>query len=355
MMEQTKTVKEEIGAGIDGVEAQPQIVLRSSQFRQQREKDWRDLERLIAQVERRGIKSLTPQELERLPLLYRAAVSSLSVARSIVLDHNLLLYLENLTLRAFLVVYGPRTTLFKSLARFFTTEFPRAVRAMGPHFLIALLALAGGILAGYLLTVGNEDWFNTLIPADLAKGRGPSSTRETLLREEIFVQWKGIKHAIAVFANKLFQHNTMVALLSFSLGLVAGIPTILLLIYNGLVLGAFIAIHHNRGLTVEFVGWLSIHGTTEITAILLCGAAGLLIADKILFPGSYSRVQSLAVHGRVAAMAALGAVALLFVAAILEGVFRQAIQNTEWRYSIGWSMGLLWLVYFTRAGRRPES
>ena len=84
--------------------------------------------------------------------------------------------------------------------------------------------------------------------------------------------------------------------------------------------------------------------------MLLCGAGGLLIADKIVFPGRYSRLQSLGIHGRVAAQIVIGAVLLFFVAAILEGGFRQLIQSTLWRYAIGWSIGTLWLALF-RQGR----
>ena len=112
-------------------------------------------------------------------------------------------------------------------------------------------------------------------------------------------------------------------------------PTILLLAYQGLTLGAFIALHYNRGLTVDFLGWIAIHGVTEISAILLCGAAGLVLAEKILFPDRYSRVDSLAMHGRRAAEIAVGAVLMFFVAAILEGVFRQLIASTPWRFAIG--------------------
>jgi len=62
----------------------------------------------VTRVERQGIRRLSLDELQRLPILYRAALSSLSVARTIVLDRNLLLYLETLSTRAFLAVYGPR-------------------------------------------------------------------------------------------------------------------------------------------------------------------------------------------------------------------------------------------------------
>ena len=82
----------------------PAIVLKSTEFRKGREPGWRELEALVQRVERRGTRSLTLDQLQRLPVLYRAALSSLSVARTIALDRNLLLYLENLAVRAFLVV-----------------------------------------------------------------------------------------------------------------------------------------------------------------------------------------------------------------------------------------------------------
>ena len=77
----------------------------------------------------------------------------------------------------------------------------------------------------------------------------------------------------------------MVGLLCFGLGFALGVPTLILLLYNGLTIGAFLALHVERGLGIEFMGWLSIHGVTEILAVLLCGAAGLVVAEKIVFPG----------------------------------------------------------------------
>ena len=78
-------------------------------------------------------------------------------------------------------------------------------------------------------------------------------------------------------------------------------------------------------LTVDFLGWLSIHGVTELGALVLFAAGGLVIAEKMLFPGRYSRIENLAMHGRLAAQMAVGAVLMLFVAAILEGGFRQLV------------------------------
>src|SRR5215472_18039472 len=105
------------------------IVLKSNQFRKGREEGWRDLESLVLRFERRGARALSLDELQRLPMLYRAALSSLSVARTIALDRNLLIYLENLALRAYLAVYGPRVDPITGLRSFFVHDLPAAVRA----------------------------------------------------------------------------------------------------------------------------------------------------------------------------------------------------------------------------------
>jgi uncharacterized membrane protein SpoIIM required for sporulation len=327
------------------------LVLKSSEFRKGREQGWGELEDLIGRVEKKGVRSLSLEELQRLPILYRSALSSLSVARAIALDRNLLLYLENLGLRAFLVVYAPRVGSLEGLRIFFRSDLPAAVRAARWHILIAALALLVGVGAGFMLTLQDEAWFTALVPSGLGGDRGPSSTRADLYDKEIFAPWPGAVESFGIFANILFSHNTLVGILTFGLGLAVGIPTIMLCVYQGLGLGAFLALHYDRGLAVDFLGWVAIHGTTELGAIILFAAGGLVIADKILFPGSYSRVDSLALHGRAAGQIAAGAVLMLFVAGILEGGFRQLVQSTPLRFAIGLSVGALWAVYFWRSGR----
>jgi len=336
----------------DSKAGKPQLVLKSSEFRKGRENGWRELEALVGRVERRGVRSLSLDELQRLPILYRGALSSLSVARTIALDRNLLLYLESLALRAFLAVYGPRVSPLAGLRAFFGHELPAAVRSARWHILIAALALLVGTAAGFMLTVQDEAWFSSLAPSGLAGGRGPSSTRADLYNKEIFAPWPGAVESFGIFANVLFSHNTLVGIMTFGLGMAAGIPTMLLSVYQGLPLGAFIALHYNRELTVDFLGWLAIHGVTELGALILFAAGGLVIAEKILFPGRYSRIENLAMHGRLAAQMAVGAVLMLFVAAILEGGFRQLVQSTPLRFAIGFGVGALWLAYFCYGGRK---
>jgi hypothetical protein len=129
-------------ADMTGGSAKPALVLRSTEFRRGREQGWRDLEDIVAKAERGGLGALSTEELQRLPLLHRSTLSGLSVARAIALDRHLLLYLENLGLRAFLVVYGPRQSMLEGCRDFFARGFPAAVRAARVHILIAFLAIA---------------------------------------------------------------------------------------------------------------------------------------------------------------------------------------------------------------------
>ena len=104
--------------------------LKSFHFRREREATWRALDELVGRAEKRGVKTLSSTELVRLPSLYFATLSSLSVARSISLDRNVVEYLESLASRSFFLVYGSRTNLWEAIIDFFVWRLPAAVRRL---------------------------------------------------------------------------------------------------------------------------------------------------------------------------------------------------------------------------------
>src|SRR5215510_4813723 len=120
--------------------------LRSLRFRREREASWRHLEQLLAQVERRSANSLSDEDMVAFPALYRAALSSLSVARATSLDQALIDYLEALCARAYFFVYGARTTLLERIEGFFAHDWPSAVRVMWRETIVSALLLFAGAL-----------------------------------------------------------------------------------------------------------------------------------------------------------------------------------------------------------------
>jgi uncharacterized membrane protein SpoIIM required for sporulation len=324
--------------------------LKSYAFRRERERTWRELEGLVAKTESGGVRSLTPYEVMRLPGLYRASLSSLSVARSISLDRNVLEYLEALAARAYFCVYGARSGLPEAIARFFRAGFPQAIRAARWHIAIAALSMALGALIGFTLVSQDDDWYYTFIPVELAGERTPTSTTEDL-RAVLYETGESDVERLNLFASFLFSHNAKIGMMCFALGFALGAPVVLLLVYNGLTLGAFLALYDSRGLLPEVTAWLLIHGVTELLAVIVCGGAGLVLAESLAFPGRHTRLANLAIRGRMATRIIMGAVGMFFLAALLEGFGRQLINDPAWRYGIALASLVLWAGYFGMAGR----
>ena len=162
---------------------------------------------------------------------------------------------------------------------------------------------------------------------------------------------EGVSETLYIFATFLFTHNAAIGILAFALGFALGVPVILLMFYNGLSIGAFAALYESRGLSSEFWAWLSIHGTTELMAVVICGGAGLLLGSSLAFPGRHSRLENLKRNGRFAGEIAIGAVALFFVAGLLEGLGRQLILDSTQRYLVAATALIWWTLYFIAAGR----
>jgi uncharacterized membrane protein SpoIIM required for sporulation len=315
----------------------------SLRFRADREDEWRRLDTLLSLVEKKSVRVLSDDDLLELPLLYRSALSSLSVARETSLDLELVTYLEGLCARAYFFVYGVRTSAWTRLKRFFRDDWPRAVRSIWHETLIAALLLLFGVAVGFLLVANDPAWFNSFVPKELAGGRDFTSSAASL-RSTLYDG--GGDQMLEAFAAFLFSHNSRVAIVCFALGFAFGLPTAMLLVYQGLTLGAFLALFASRGLGFELCGWLFIHGTTELFAIVLAGAAGLRIGWAVVFPGDEARLNAASRVGKTAATAMAGVVLMLFVAGLLEGVGRQEITSDLARYGIGSAALLIWLIYY---------
>jgi uncharacterized membrane protein SpoIIM required for sporulation len=323
--------------------------LKSAVFRREREASWRELEGLVARAERDGLLKLDGDSLTRLPTLYRAALSGLSVARAISLDRNLLDYLEALCARADLSVYGIRERPGPLLADFFAVRLPATVRAAWRQAMLVAAVMLAGVAAAWFLTAADPAYYGSFVSKSMQGGRSFQSTTEAL-RATLGGGEKPIDR-LGEFAAYLFSHNAQIGMLSFALGFALGVPTLALVFYNGLTLGAFLCLFQSRDLLVELGGWLSIHGPTELTALVLSAAAGLKLAGAIVFAGREPRLARLARDGREASVIMMGAVVLFLLAGLLEGLGRQLVADMTLRYVVGWTVFAALIGYFCLAGR----
>ncbi|HEY7807421.1 MAG TPA: stage II sporulation protein M [Croceibacterium sp.] len=318
-------------------------LVNATRFRAAHQATWERLEAIVGRIEKRSVRVLGEDDLLALPVLYRTTLSSLSVVRETSLDRALQTYLEQLCTRAYFQIYGAPGTAWRQLAHFFADGWPRAVASLWRETVAAAaLGILGAVL-GYFLVKHDPSWFYSIIPAELAEGRDPSASAQAL--KEVLYGSKD-SDPLTAFAAYLFTHNAQVALFAFALGFAFAVPTALLLVYNGLTLGALVEIYVAKGLGPMLGGWLIIHGSTELFAITLAGAAGFRIGLAVGFPGRASRLESAVTAGRTGGTAMAGVVLMLVVAGLLEGIGRQTIQLDWERYALGGSVFVGWLVYY---------
>jgi uncharacterized membrane protein SpoIIM required for sporulation len=331
-------------------------LVNATRFRQAHSTDWERLEHIVTRMEKRSIRSLGDDDLLALPALYRTTLSSLSVARDTSLDRALITYLERLCTRAYFQIYGVQTPAWRQLAGFFARGWPNAVRSLWRETLFCVALTVGAAMLAYLLIRSDPSWFYSIIPEGLAEGRDPSASAQ-FLRSTLYDKSHN-GDGLSVFATFLFTHNAQIAIFSFALGFAFAVPSALLILYNGLTLGALYAVFAAKGLGPNLAGWLMIHGTTEIFAICISGAAGIRIGMAIAFPGRASRSDAAVQAGKTSATAMAGTVIMLAVAGLLEGIGRQVITNDGLRMLIGSTVLVAWLAYFyawpNRRGARGD-
>jgi uncharacterized membrane protein SpoIIM required for sporulation len=327
------------------------LQLKSQKFREARQEDWRKLNTLLDKMESRGLKALKLDELMTLPMLYRHAVSSLSMARSISLDQNLIGYLEALCGRAYVNVYGPQARFKDMMVGFFIKTLPQAVRNLWLELGLSFLIMVAGVVAAWVLCAHNNDWYDSFIPPFLAQGRGVDASADDLLKS-LGAARPG--DPLGAFAAHLMTHNISVAIGAFALGAFFGLPTLLAIFYNGVTLGAMLWLFYDKGLGLEFTGWLFIHGTTELLAITIAGACGFKIARSVMFAGDLPRLQVMKKAGEQSGTVMLGVAFMLVIAGLLEGIGRQTVTETWARFAIGGVMLVIWGLYFVLVGRKPK-
>lgn len=329
--------------------------IRSARFRAERERGWQDLSDLVQRAEARGLHRLSYDESLRLVSLYRQATAALSVARAISMDQALLVYLDALCARAYLVIYAPQESLRGLLSRLIVRGIPQAVRRSGVSLAIGFAALLLGVLIGAVLTARDPSWFYTFVPPELADGRTPEATA-SYLRQTLFDGTAGADgNDLGAFASFLFSHNTQVAILTFALGIFVAFPSFVLTVYNGAMVGAFLQMFASKGLGYELFGWLSIHGVTELAAFCVACAGGTQLGIAVLMPGERTRREALREAGRDALKLMILAGIMLIAAALIEGFLRQLVQDTEMRLAIGWGIGAAWAAWLMLSGRERRA
>lgn len=235
----------------------------------------------------------------------------LSYARTFYPDSNVTRYLNGLAAQAHRGLMQNRREERGRFITFWQYELPLLFRQS--H---RLLAIAAGIflVAGLLgwVSAAHDNTFVRLILGD----QYVNMTLENIKKGDPLGVYNSSDQATMFIQITL--NNIYVAFRTFIFGLFASFGTMAMLFYNGVMLGAFQYFFYERGLLLDSILKIWIHGTLEISAIIIAGCAGLTVGNSLLFPGTYSRLESFKRGIKQGLKIAVGLVPIFIVAGFLE-------------------------------------
>jgi uncharacterized membrane protein SpoIIM required for sporulation len=303
---------------------------------------WDTLETLVTACARRGVGALGRAELRELALLYRQTAADLSVAREDPSGAPLARYLNTLLGRAHNLIYSGHAPHARGIVHFYTRVFPGVFRATLPYTLTATALFAAGLLAGALMAWADPGFERLLLGGTMI---------DTIERGEMWTRSiVGIK---PLASSAIMSNNILVSFTAFAGGILAGIGTVYMMIFNGLMIGTIAVACHRSGLSVSLWSFVAPHGTLELPAIFMAGGAGLLMAKGLLAPGFLSRRDSLTEAAAVAVRLVLGVIPLLIVAGIIEGFISPTDIPVRMKFAFGASMFILLAAYVSLVKPAP--
>ena len=306
----------------------------------------------------RGVKdpwrSMTLDEARELERLYQRASADLARLATFSAERETRRYLENLVARGYAEVHGARqeSRRFKPW-HWLTFTWPDTFRRHWRAFSFALALMMIGVLFGGAAVGFDPAAKEALMPFSQLN----ESPSERVAREE---ERKGSDLAghKAAFSGMLMTHNTQVTLTAMALGMTWGIGTLVLMFYNGVILGAVAVDYISAGQTTFLLGWLLPHGAIEIPAMLVGGQAGFVLAAALLGRGQRASLASrLRTAGPDVVTLCFAAALMLIWAGVVEAFLSQYHQPVI-PYAVKIGFGVLETValwwFLLRAGRKDR-
>ena len=250
-------------------------------------------------------------------------VNDLGYAKTFYPHSRVTQYLNGLASRIYLGIYRNKREDVSRIARFWKTELPLVVRKyhreIAYSFLIFVLF---AVIAAF--SAAHDETFVRGVLGD----QYVDMTEDNIARGDPFGVYKSADQLSMFFY--IAVNNIKVAFLVFVLGFLVNIGTVWQLFKNGVMMGAFQYYFFSKGLGWQSILVIWIHGTLEISSIIVAGAAGLVLGNSILFPGTNRRIVSLKRGGKDGLKLMIGLVPIFIAAAFLEGFVTRYSKMPIW-------------------------
>lgn len=314
------------------------------EFVRRHEADWLTLENMLG-GQKKNADTLT------LPARYRQTCQHLALARERHYPPALVERLNQLVVQAHHQLYQSPQPLTGLISSFLLRDFPGLVRAHAGAFWLSAFVLYGALAATAFAVWSQPGLIFSVMDAEQVH-----SYEQMYDPAQRVIGFKRDDAGDFYMFGYYIQHNIGIGFKTFAGGMLAGVGSLVILLSNGIAMGA-VAGHLTRiGFSETFWSFVVGHGAFELTAIVLCGMAGLLLGRALIAPGNLPRGEALRAQARIAVRLVYGATIFLIIAALLEAFWSSSTAiPANVKYGVGAVLWLLVTLYLLRAGKEKRT
>ncbi|HET8839153.1 MAG TPA: stage II sporulation protein M [Flavobacteriaceae bacterium] len=305
--------------------------MREAAFVKQNKDKWARFENLLLQNAK-----VSPDELAE---LYLEVTDNLAYANTFYPKSAVSKYLNELSAKAHQKIYKTKKESRGKIADFFLREFPLFFYQYLRQLLISFLVFALFTIVG-AFSVAQEGTFARAFLGDDYM----NMTLENIANEDPMAVYKKMGEMNMFMGITI--NNIKVALATFVLGIFAGIGSLYSLMQNAIMLGAFQYFFYEKELLWESMRTIWIHGTIEISVIIVAGCAGLVLGNSLLFPKTFTRLQSFIQGTKDGLKIVLSTIPFFIVAGFLEGFVTRKTHMPDWLAIAIISLSFLLIIFY---------
>lgn len=276
--------------------------MKETRFIAQNKEKWRESETLLQSE---------AKDPDKLSNLFTQIIDDLSYSRTYYPNRSVRVYLNKIARQYFSIIYSHRSRRRNGFKLFWLDELPQIVIHCKKELIISLLFFLMAMAIGVFSSINDPDFAGTILGDSYI-----NMTNENIAKGDPMAVYKK-SHEMEMFLGITFN-NLMVAFRTYVFGVFLAIGTLASLLYNGIMVGCFQYFFIARGLGLESALTIWLHGTLEISSIVLAGGAGLTLGRGLIFPGTYSRLQSFQLSAIRSLKLMLGITPVFVLAAIIE-------------------------------------
>lgn len=287
--------------------------MRETSFIKQNQKKWKEFEKILEK---------NAKDPDKLNDLFVQITDDLSYSRTFYPNRSVRVYLNNLAQQVFHSIYKNKKTKSGRLIYFWTDELPQLVYHARKEFRLALIIFLSAMFIGAF-----SSYMDPEFPRAILGDTYVDMTLENIETGDpmaVYKQKGQFGMSLGITANNLF-----VAFLTFLLGVFFAIGSIAIMISNGVMVGAFQFFFFEQGVFMESFLTIWTHGTLEISAIIIAGAAGITMGKGLVFPGTLTRLQAFQKSARRGLKIMIGIVPIFILAGFIEGYLTRHTETPD--------------------------